>query len=56
MNVYDNIAFGLKIKKNLKTLLNKKCKRMLKLVNLEDYAKRNVTELSGGTAAKNCHC
>ncbi len=48
MNVYDNIAFGLKIKKEPKDIIEQKVQRMLKLVNLEDYAKRNVTELSGG--------
>jgi len=47
MNVYDNIAFGLKIKKEPKDIIEQKVQRMLKLVNLEDYAKRNVTELSG---------
>ena len=41
MNVYDNIAFGLKIKKEPKDIIEQKVQRMLKLVNLEDYAKRN---------------
>ena len=48
MNVYDNVAFGLKIKKEPKDIIEQKVKRMLKLVNLEDYAKRAVTEMSGG--------
>ncbi|MBQ9459650.1 MAG: ABC transporter ATP-binding protein [Oscillospiraceae bacterium] len=48
MNVYDNIAFGLKIKKEPKDVIEQKVMRMLRLVNLEGYAKRNVTELSGG--------
>lgn len=48
MNVYDNIAFGLKIKKEPKDIIAQKVKRMLKLVNLEDYANRSVTEMSGG--------
>ena len=48
MNVYDNIAFGLTIKKEPKDVIEQKVMRMLRLVNLEDYAKRNVTELSGG--------
>ena len=43
MNVYDNVAFGLKIKKEPKDIIEQKVKRMLKLVNLEDYAKRSVT-------------
>lgn len=48
MNVYNNIAFGLKIKKEPKDIIEQKVMRMLKLVNLEDYADRNVTEMSGG--------
>ena len=48
MNVYDNIAFGLTIKKEPKDVIEQKVMRMLRLVNLEDYADRNVTELSGG--------
>ena len=48
MNVYNNIAFGLKIKKEPKDIIEQKVKRMLKLVNLEDFADKNVTEMSGG--------
>lgn len=48
MNVYDNIAFGLKIKKEPKDIIEQKALRMLKLVGLEDYGKRSVTEMSGG--------
>ena len=48
MNVFDNIAFGLKIKKEPKDVIEQKVLRMLRLVNLDDYAERNVTELSGG--------
>jgi len=48
MNVFDNIAFGLKIKKEPQDVIEQKVNRMLRLVNLDDYAKRNVTELSGG--------
>ena len=48
MNVYDNIAFGLTIKKEPKDVIEQKVMRMLRLVNLEDYARRNVTEMSGG--------
>ena len=48
MNVYDNIAFGLNIKKETKDVIAQKVMRMLRLVSLEDYADRNVTELSGG--------
>lgn len=48
MDVYDNIAFGLKIKKMGKELIEQKVNRMLSLVNLEGYEHRNVTLLSGG--------
>lgn len=48
MNVYDNIAFGLKIKKEPKDVIEQKVFRMLKMVGLEGYEKRGVTEMSGG--------
>ena len=48
MNVYDNIAFGLRIKKEGEELIEQKVKRMLDLVNLTGYEKRNVTQMSGG--------
>ncbi len=48
LNVYDNIAFGLRIRKMGKDLIAQKVNRMLSLVNLEGYEKRNVTSLSGG--------
>ena len=48
LNVYDNIAFGLKIKKEPKDIIDQKVMRMLSLVGLEGYEKRHVTRLSGG--------
>ncbi len=48
MNVYENIAFGLNLKKINKTTIDEKVKNMLKLVNLQGYEKRSVTSLSGG--------
>ncbi len=48
MNVYDNIAFGLKIKKLSKEIIDQKVKKMLKLVNLEGFEKRDIKSLSGG--------
>lgn len=48
MNIYENIAFGLKIKKLPKTEIDKKVKDMLKLVALDGFEKRSVESLSGG--------
>ena len=48
LNVYENIAFGLRIKKTGEDIIRQKVSRMLSLVNLEGYEKRNVTLLSGG--------
>ena len=48
MNVYENIAFGLKIKKMPKDIIDKKVKEMLKLVALEGFEKRDIEALSGG--------
>lgn len=48
MNVYDNIAFGLKIKKVSKDVIEQKVMKMLKLIGLEEYEKHDVTHLSGG--------
>ena len=48
MNVFDNVAFGLKIKKEPKDIIYQKVTRMLKLVGLEDFGKRGVHEMSGG--------
>lgn len=48
MNIYENIAFGLKIKKLPKAEIDKKVKNMLKLVALEGFEKRSVESLSGG--------
>lgn len=48
MNVADNIAFGLKIKKTPKNVIDEKVKEMLKLVALEGFEKRDIDSLSGG--------
>lgn len=48
MNVYENVAFGLKIKKTPKNEIDSKVKEMLKLVSLEGFEKRSVDSLSGG--------
>ncbi len=48
LNVFDNIAFGLKIKGMDKALIAEKVEMMLELVNLKGYGKRYVDQLSGG--------
>jgi len=48
MNVYDNIAFGLKIKGMDKPAISKKVDEMLEMVNLQGFHKRSVDSLSGG--------
>lgn len=48
LNVYENIAFGLRIKKISEAKIREKVFSTLKLVNLDDYIKRSVDSLSGG--------
>ncbi len=48
MSIYDNIAFGLKIKKISNDVIRQKVMKMLKLVNLEGYEDRRIDQLSGG--------
>ena len=48
LNIYENIAFGLRIKKLDESTIDKKVKKMLKLVNLEGFENREVQSLSGG--------
>lgn len=48
MNVFENVAFGLKIKNEKKEVINKKVKKALKQVNLAGFEKRDISEMSGG--------
>ncbi|MBR6909138.1 MAG: polyamine ABC transporter ATP-binding protein [Lachnospiraceae bacterium] len=48
MNIYDNIAFGLKLKKMKPELIKKKVSHVLEMVDLEGFEKRKVSTLSGG--------
>ncbi len=48
MDVYENVAFGLKIKKTPKDVIDAKVKEVLKLVALEGFERRQVESLSGG--------
>lgn len=48
LNVYDNVAFGLQLKKRPKAEIEKRVKRALKMVSMSDYEYRDVDSLSGG--------
>lgn len=48
LNVFENIAFGLRLKKMPDAEIRKKVFDMLELVNLKGYASRKVGNLSGG--------
>ena len=48
LNVFDNIAFGMRIKKVPKDEIKKRVKEMLAIVDLKGYEKRSVSKLSGG--------
>ena len=48
LNVFDNIAFGLRIQKCSDELIKEKVKEMLALVNLRGFERRKVNTLSGG--------
>jgi sulfate/thiosulfate transport system ATP-binding protein len=48
MTVWDNIAFGLKVRRRPKPELTKRVKELLELVRLEGFAKRYPSQLSGG--------
>lgn len=48
LDVFNNIAFGLKIKKLPKEEISEKVHDILKLVGLENFGYRNVEKLSGG--------
>lgn len=48
LNVFDNIAFGLKIKKTPKNIIKEKVEEMLRLVNLQEFENRSIDSLSGG--------
>ncbi len=48
MNIFENVAFGLKIKKLSSSEIEKKVSKILELVNLSGYEKRSIHSLSGG--------
>ncbi|MBE6662002.1 MAG: ABC transporter ATP-binding protein [Ruminococcaceae bacterium] len=48
LNVYENIAFGLRVKKTPDAEIRTRVKEMLALVNLRGFERKNVNVLSGG--------
>lgn len=48
MNVYDNVAYGLRVKKVPKAEIKKRVAEALKMVQLEGFEKRKTTQMSGG--------
>lgn len=48
LNVFENVAFGLKLKKLPKAEIVKKVKKALEMVDLEDFEDRGIQTLSGG--------
>lgn len=48
MNVYDNIAYGLKIQKRPKEEIQQRVERILKLMKMEEFAERVPSQMSGG--------
>lgn len=48
LNVYDNVAFGLKVSKVPKDEIKKRVTEMLELVGLKGFEKKNIAYLSGG--------
>ena len=54
MNIYENIAFGLKLKKLPKEEIRKKVKHVLDMVDLEGFEDRKISTLSGGQQQRLC--
>ncbi|MDO4740018.1 MAG: ABC transporter ATP-binding protein [Eubacteriales bacterium] len=48
LNIHDNIAFGLKLKKMPKDQIDERVMRMLSLVKMSGYGKRSIDQISGG--------
>ena len=48
LNVFENVAFGLRLKKTPEETIRTKVKEMLALVNLKGFERRRVSTLSGG--------
>ena len=48
LNVYENVAFGMRVQKKPNAEIHKTVKRMLEMVNLKGFERRSVNKLSGG--------
>ncbi len=48
MNVYENVAYGLKLRKHTKQEIRQRVQKYLRMVELEGYENRRISELSGG--------
>lgn len=48
MNIYDNVAYGLKVKKVPKKEIHERVMEALRMVQLEGFEKRRITQMSGG--------
>ncbi|MBI3555469.1 MAG: ATP-binding cassette domain-containing protein [Deltaproteobacteria bacterium] len=48
LNVFENVAFGLKMKKRPPAEVKERVERMLRMVSLQDYTRRSIQQLSGG--------
>ncbi|MGO4936235.1 ABC transporter ATP-binding protein [Fundicoccus sp. Sow4_H7] len=48
LTTYDNIAFGLKLRHEKKSIIDERVKSVAKLLDLTDYLERQPSELSGG--------
>lgn len=60
LTVYENIAFGLRVRKHTKANIEERVARATKILGIEDYLKRKPKELSGGqrqrVAMGRAHC
>ncbi|MBR2319995.1 MAG: ABC transporter ATP-binding protein [Clostridia bacterium] len=48
LNVYENVAFGMRVQKKSNAEIEETVTKMLALVNLKGFEKRSVSKLSGG--------
>ena len=48
LNVYENVAFGMRVQKKSNAEIEETVTKMLELVNLKGFEKRSVSKLSGG--------